>query len=190
MKSLVSHKGLAAALSARPCGSEGGGAACGPGAGTARAGSLPPLIELERLPNTSLYSEHHSRRPLHQPLNQWTQQARPAFLRLRAPGEQLRKLAERIGRAVRRRQLGDHLAIVGCRSERLRIERNHGNRLGLDRLCKISGTDLRPLGDTDLVETITGATVVGTRSTQEIKQILRVAQICKIESGDHQNVIG
>ena len=48
----------------------------------------------------------------------------------------------------------DHLAVVGGRTEHLRLERNGGDRLALDRLGELGGGDLRTLRHADLIEAI------------------------------------
>ena len=59
----------------------------------------------------------------------------PAALQLvvAAPGEALRQRPEGLGDAVARRDLGDHLAVVGGGAEQLRLEGDDRLRLVLDR---------------------------------------------------------
>ena len=64
------------------------------------------------------------RRTLHQLLEERAEQARSGLLGFGPAGQRLRELAEHLGGPVRRRQLRDHLAVVGGGAEHLRLERD------------------------------------------------------------------
>ena len=86
--------------------------------------------------------------------------------------------------------LGDHLAVVGGRSEHLRIERNGRDRLAFDRLGEFARGDFRALVHADLIETVQRRAVVGPRGLQHVQHVLGVAHVGEIGLGDDQDVIG
>jgi hypothetical protein len=84
----------------------------------------------------------------------------------------------------------DHLAVVGCRAEHLRLERNGDDRRAFDRLGEFAGVDFRPLRHADLIETIQRHPVVGPRCLQQVENVLGVAQVGEVGRRDDQNIVG
>src|SRR5581483_9236526 len=136
------------------------GAAAATGAGSGAAapgfGSLVSLSPL-RLPNTTCHSNDLL---LPQPADQGREQAAPGLLGFAAAGEPLRDLQEHLGGAMACGDFRDHLAVVGGRTEQLRLEGDAGDRLALDRLGELGDIDLGALRHADLVQAIERRTVV------------------------------
>src|SRR5581483_5503303 len=168
----------AGAGAAAGLGAGGGGGAAGAAVGrswTIVAGLAP----VGRLPNTLRYSDT-ALRPLSQFIEQRRQQAGPLLLGLAAAGQLLRQLTESLGGAMSRRNLRDHLSVIGGGAENLRLERDHRDRRVLERLGKIRGLDFRPLRHPDLVEAIARQPVVRPGGLEEIVEIFGVAKVGKV----------
>src|SRR3954462_14538901 len=106
-----------------------------------------------RLPNTmALHAGDLLLGP--QLLDQRRQQRTLRLLGLAAAGEPLRDLQEHLGGTMRGGDFRDHLAVVGGRTEDLRLERYRGDRVVFDCLGEFGGGDLRTLRDADLIEAI------------------------------------
>src|SRR5215471_6841257 len=83
----------------------------------------------------------------------------------------------------------DHLPVVGCGPEYVRLERNNGDRIVAEGLGKVRGLDFRPFGYPNLVQAVERTVVVRSRRSQKVKKILGVAQIGEIRRSDNQNVV-
>src|SRR6185503_3226126 len=105
-----------------------------------------------RLPNTmALHADDLFLGP--QLFDQGRQQRTLRLLGFAAASEPLRNLQEHLGGTMRGGDFRDHLAVVGGRTEDLRLERYRGDRVVFDRLGELGGGDLRTLRDADLIET-------------------------------------
>jgi hypothetical protein len=93
-------------------------------------------------------------------LDQGRQQRTLRLLGFAAAGEPLRNLQEHLGGAMRGGDFRDHLAVVGGRTEDLRLERYSGDRVVFDRLGELGGGDLRTLRDADLIEALERRAIV------------------------------
>src|SRR5438128_8913153 len=150
-----------------------------PGSGTAGLGALVSLSFPLRLPNTmALHAGDLLLGP--QLLDQGRQQRTLRLLGLAAAGEPLRNLQEHFSGAMRGGDFRDHLAVVGGRTEDLRLERNRGDRMVFDRLGELGGGNLRTLRDADLIEAIERGAIVRPRCLQEVEDVLGVAQVGQI----------
>src|SRR5690349_6005540 len=119
------------------------------GSGTAGLGARVSLSFPLRLPNTmALHAGDLLLGP--QLLDQGRQQRTLRLLGLAAAGEPLRDLQEHLGGAMRGGDFRDHLAVVGSRTEYLRVERDGGDRVASDRLGGLRRWNVRPLRDSDL----------------------------------------
>src|SRR5215207_8728748 len=173
-----------AATSRETTGAETGSGACTAGFATRVSLSFPL-----RLPNTmALHAGDLLLGP--QLLDQRRQQRTLRLLGLAAAGEPLRDLQEHLGGAMRGGDFRDHLAVVGGRTEYLRLERYSGDRVVFDRLGELGGGDLRPLRDADLIEAVERGAIVRPRCLQQVVDVLGVAQIGKIGRRDDQDVVG
>src|SRR3569833_2782740 len=120
----------------------GGGLACGRGA-SAAPGVLPP--DGWRLPNIAGHRELQERRELEAT-------ALADGLRRRAAGDVHTDGAEDVVGTIVGCHLGEHLAVVGGGAEGRGIEADLAEQLALDRGRELLGSDLRALGDTELVD--------------------------------------
>src|SRR5215213_7701831 len=138
------------------------------GAGLRRSGP-----EVERFPNTVVSASRLAALEL---FEERGQQASPRTFHLGAPSERLRETSESLRRAMSGRHFGNHLSIVGSRAEQLRLERDRCDRLEFQRLGKIARLDLGTFGHAHHVQAILRTTVVWPARTQEVDQVLCVAQ--------------
>src|SRR4029453_5561273 len=126
----------------------GAGAEAGSGAWTAGFITRVSLSFPLRLPNTmALHADDLLLGP--QLLDQGRQQRTLRLLGLAAAGEPLRDLPEHIGGARGGGYFRHALAVVGGRTQDLRLERDGGDRMALDRLGEFGRRNLRPLRDAD-----------------------------------------
>src|SRR5580692_2538830 len=88
-----------------------------------------PSVPL-RLPNTTAL--HAGLLLCPQLLYEGRQERTPRLFGLAAAGQPLRDLQKHLGGAMTGGDFRDHLAIVGCRAEHLRVKRNRRDRLGLN----------------------------------------------------------
>src|SRR5580698_134064 len=95
-----------------------------------------------RLPNTTVL--HAGSLLCPQLLDQGRQERAPRFFGLATACQPLCDLKKHLGGAMTSGNFRDHLAVVGRRSEHLRIERNGSDRLAFNRLGKFAGVDFRP----------------------------------------------
>src|ERR1700722_4062482 len=102
-----------------------------------------------RLPNTTVLHAGHLFCP--QLLDQRRQERASRLFGLAAACQPLRDLKKHFGGAMTGGNFRDHLAIIGRRSEHLRIEGNGRDRLAFNRLGKFAGVDFGPLWDPDLI---------------------------------------
>jgi hypothetical protein len=84
----------------------------------------------------------------------------------------------------------DHLSVIGRSSEQLRLERDDGRGLAVERLGEVGRLDLRPLRDADLIERIERTMVVDPCGLQIVDEILGVAQIGEVRRPDDEDIVG
>src|SRR6202041_1336944 len=119
---------------------------CAPAPGfVARESFSVPL----RLPNTTVL--HAGGLLCPQLLDQGRQERAPRLFGLATACQPLCDLKKHLGGAMTSGNFRDHLAVVGRRSEHLRVERNGRDRRAFDRLGKFPGVDFRSFRDADLV---------------------------------------
>src|SRR5258705_3775486 len=89
-----------------------------------------------------------------------------------------------------RREFRDHLTIIGGSAEYLRVERDYGDRLAFESLGDVVHTYFWALWHADLVETVLWLAIVRPRRFKEIQQILDIAQVGEVGTGDDQDLVG
>src|SRR2546421_480422 len=142
-------------------GARAGSGAAGIGGGGAARTSGP---DVERFPNTLVSAALSLLAP--ELLDERGQQVGARPFHLGTAGERLREMPESLRRTMPGRDFGDHLSIVGCRAEQLRLEGNRCRRIELQRLGEIRRLDFRALRHADLVEAVLRAVVVRPRGAQ------------------------
>src|SRR5216684_4489480 len=105
-----------------------------------------------RLPNTTALHTGGLLGP--QLLDEGRQERPPRLFGFAAACQPLRDLQKHLGGAMIGGNFRDHLAVVGRRTEHLRVEWNRRNRRALDGFGELACVDFGPLWDADLIETV------------------------------------
>ncbi len=117
------------------------------------------------------------------------QKAERAPAWLRPAGHRGGELDEQVVHLAAWLHLRDHLAVVGGRAEELRVERDDGRELDLERLGELRRGDLRPLRHAGHVQDDLRLAVVRAGRSQHVDQVLGVAQRSELRRRDDHDVV-